>query len=109
MIDDFLDCFIRPEEEEDIFVATMVKRFSRVIPYEYESEQVSPFKMNQKNDRLKEERLARDLLKRYFLKAREYKTTKLGTIETLSMIAESFSQFRYFISNKHFHSGTRKS
>ena len=71
------------------------------MPYEYED--LNPFKSNVKNDRLKEERLANDLLKRYFLKAREYKTTKLGTIETLSMIAESFTQFRYFIENKGFH------
>ncbi len=86
----------------------MVKKFNRAIPYEYESEELNPFKSNQKNDRLKEERLARDLLKRYFLKAREYKTTKLGTVETLSMIAESFTQFRYFIEHKRFHSPNSK-
>lgn len=42
------------------------------------------------------------MLRKYFLKAREYKTTKLTSIETLTKIAESFGQFRYFIMNKSF-------
>jgi hypothetical protein len=35
MIDDYLDCFIH-EEEEDELVATIAKKFNRRMPFDYD-------------------------------------------------------------------------
>lgn len=87
MIDDYLESFIQ-EEEEDELVATIAKKFNRRLPFDYDSEPLDNGMNNiTESEIIKEERLANDLLKRYFLKAREYKTTKLGIIETLTKIS----------------------
>lgn len=70
MIDDYLNSFIQ-EQEEDELVATIAKKFNQKLPFDYESENFDiDVKNITENQIIKEERLAHDLLKRYFLKAR---------------------------------------
>lgn len=94
MIDQKLETFL-DESNEILMTAPRAKRKPQEV-YEYSGENFEGVQSDE-HEMESENRTALQLLERYFIRAREYKTISASSLENIRHIAQGFSFFRAFL------------